>query len=99
MEILDDDKDIGGDFEFLFEGEKHNVGIESDYDNGTFFDFVFYLDGQQFDSFEKFKAQAVLNGRLFSQRVEEIEITEINKGDDPEYVKLEPYRIKVDAQE
>ena len=65
----------------LFENEKHEVGVSSDYeDSRGFFDSIFFLDEQKFDTFEKFKSGAVLRGRLFSHRTDEVEVIEADRG-------------------
>ncbi len=99
IEIIQDTIDIDAgmsEFTFLFESEEHNVGLTSDYNRSQgFFDPRFYLDEQQFKDFETFKSQAVLNGQLFAQRTDNIEIIAADNGATkfPWYTKLENYVV------
>jgi len=70
------------EFDILFEGEKHKVGMASDFlhSKGGFFDTIFYLDEQEFDSFEKFKSGAVLSGQFFSLRTDHVEVVDVDRG-------------------
>lgn len=95
QETIDIDAGMS-EFIIQFEGEEHKVGFTSDYDRRQgFFDPLFYLDEQEFDTFEKFKAGAVLNGRLFAYRNDDVEITEADKGVTkfPWYIVLEDYIV------
>jgi len=91
------DIDAGScEFVILFEGNEHNVGFTSDYDRKQgFFDPLFYLDEQEFTTFEEFRSQAVLNGQVFAQRTDNVEIIEADKGavKFPWYKVLEGYIV------
>lgn len=100
IKIMQETIDIdAGMSEFIiqFEGKEHKVGFTSDYNRRQgFFDPLFYLDEQEFDSFEKFKAQAVLSGGLFAHRTNDVEIIEADKGATkfPWYTVLEDYIVE-----
>lgn len=80
QEIID--IDAGGiELIILFENEKHKVGMSSDYNRKRgFFDPVFFLDEQEFDTFEKFKSQAALEGMLFADIDGVVEVIEADQG-------------------
>lgn len=100
LKIIQETIDIdAGMSEFIieFEGKKHKVGFTSDYDRSQgFFDPLFYLDDQEFDTFEKFKAQAVLNGQLFTHITDDIEVIDADDGvmKFPWYIALEDYVVE-----
>ena len=82
------------EFVIIFEGEEHKLGFTSDYSrNQGFFNPLFYLDEQEFDNFQVFKSQAVLNGKIFAQRTDDIEIIDADNGTTkfPWYTALERY--------
>ena len=89
------DNDAGScELVVLFEGKEHSVGFTSDYNRQQgFFDPIFYLDEQEFDTFEKFTAQATLNGQLFASRTDYVVILDADKGATkfPWYKALEDY--------
>ena len=76
------DTDAGNsEIHFLYKGEKHKVGMISDYTHSKgFFDTMFYLDNQEFDSFEKFKSQAFLGGDIFANMTDDVEIIDVDPG-------------------
>jgi len=100
LEIIQETLDIDAgmsEFIFLFEGNEHKVGFTSDYnDHDGFFDPLFYLDNQEFSTFEEFKAQALLNGQIFANRFDKIEIIDADDGAVrfPWYTKLEDYVVE-----
>jgi len=89
------DIDAGScEFVILFDGREHKVGFSSDYNRKQgFFDPLFYFDGQEFDDFIIFKSEATLNGQIFSQRTDDVEIIEADNGavKFPWYKALEAY--------
>ena len=100
VEIIQETIDIDAgmsEFVFLFEGKEHKVGFTSDYSKKRgFFDPLFYFNKQEFDTFEKFMTQAVLGGRLFAQRTDDIEVIDADNGHAkfPWYTKLEDYVVE-----
>ena len=92
------DIDAGScEFVIKLEGKEHSVGFTSDYNRKQgFFDPQFYLDEQEFNTFENFVSQAVLNGQIFAQRADNVEIIEANKGATrfPWYKALEEYVVE-----
>jgi len=65
----------------LYKDEKHKVGISSDYNQQRgFFDQLFYLDEQEFDTLNKFKLEAILNDKLFVNINDGIEVLKADDG-------------------
>ncbi|MDR2589616.1 MAG: hypothetical protein LBC71_01315 [Oscillospiraceae bacterium] len=103
IDIIQECIDINaGSSEFViqFEGKEYKVGFNSDYnmDQG-FFNPIFYLDKQEFDSFDKFVNQAILNDRLFADRTDNVEVLDADDGvvKFPWYKKLEDYVVELKA--
>lgn len=92
------DTDAGmSEFIIIFEGKEHMVGLTSDYNRSPrFFDPLFYLDEQEFDTFEIFKEHALLNGLVFANITDEVEIISADDGITkfPWYKKLEEYVVQ-----
>jgi len=103
LEIMQDTIDIdAGLAEFLIslDGQRHNVGFYSDLDwKGNFINPIFYLDEQEFSTFESFKAEAVLDGELFARKTNCVEVVEADNGafEFPWYDKLEDYVVQEDV--
>lgn len=100
QETIDIDAGMS-EFVIIDNGEKHKVGFTSDYTRSRgFFDPVFYLDNQEFDDFQKFKTQAVLNGEIFAKRTDSVEITDADNGAAkfPWYTALEKYVVLCDGE-
>lgn len=99
IKIIQDTIDIDAgmsEFVIIFEGKEHKVGFTSDYNRSQgFFDPRFYLDEQEFDNFQVFKTQAVLNGEIFSKRTDNVEIIDADNGATkfPWYTALEKYIV------
>ena len=99
MEIIQECIDIdagSSEFVLLFEGKEHKVGFTSDYNKQQgFFDPLFYLDEQEYFTFEDFKSHAALNGQRFAQRTDNVEITDADKGATklPWYTALKEYIV------
>jgi len=91
------DIDAGSsEFVILFEGKEHKVGFNSDYNRQQgFFDPIFYLDEQKFDTIDEFKAQATLNDLLFASRTDNVEILDADNGVTkfPWYTALNDYIV------
>jgi len=86
-------------FNIRFDNKERRVGFISDFSRQqSFFDPKFYLDEQEFDSFEDFKAQAALNGKLFAQITDDIEVIDVDDGENivkfPWYTKFEKYVVE-----
>jgi len=100
LELMQETIDIDAgscEFVILFEGREHKVGFSSDYNRQQgFFDPLFYLDEQEFDNFESFKSQAVLNEQIFALRTDNVEIIEADNGATkfPWYKALEDYVVE-----
>ena len=63
------------DIIFSYQGKEHSVGMSSDYTHRKgFFDTEFYLDNQIFTNFEAFQAEATLNGILFAEISDTVEV-------------------------
>ncbi|MCR1838866.1 hypothetical protein [Murimonas intestini] len=56
---------------------------------------MFYLDEQEFDNFQAFKTEAVLEGEIFAQRTDDVEIIDADNGavKFPWYTELEKYVV------
>ena len=84
IELMQETIDIdagSSEFVIIFEGKEHKVGFTSDYNREQgFFDPLFYLDEQEFVTFEDFKSQAVLAGQLFAGRIDDVEVVDANNG-------------------
>jgi len=84
VQLIQETMDIdagASEFVILFEGKEHKVGVTSDCDYWEgFFDPLFYLDEQEFDTLEGFKTGAVLDGQLFVQRTDNVEILDADNG-------------------
>ena len=101
LQIMQDaiDGDEGGArFNIRFANRDYRVGFTSDFTHRQgFFDPIFYLDEQEFSTFEDFKTQAVFNGALFSTSLNEVEIYDVDDGENlvkfPWYTKLEDYVV------
>ena len=99
IQIIQDTIDIDAgmsEFVIIFEGKEHKVGFTSDYSRSRgFFDALFYLDEQEFDNFQAFKTQAVLEGEIFAQRTDDVEIIDADNGavKFPWYTELEKYVV------
>ncbi|WP_148408702.1 hypothetical protein [Murimonas intestini] len=99
IQIIQDTIDIdAGMSEFVinFEGKEHKVGFTSDFSRSRgFFDPMFYLDEQEFDNFQAFKTEAVLEGEIFAQRTDDVEIIDADNGTVkfPWYTELEKYVV------
>ena len=86
-------------FDILLNGKKYKVGFTSDFNRRQgFFDPEFYLNEQKFNTFEDFKAKAVLDGNLFAQMTDEVEVIDVDDGQKlvkfPWYVKFEDYVVE-----
>ena len=99
LEIMQETIDIDAglaEFVICIDGNKHRVGLTSDYEwNRGFFDPIFYLDDQEFNTFEHFKAEAVLDGELFAEKTDYVEVVDADDGATkfPWYVKFEDYVV------
>ena len=99
--IIQESIDVGASFVILFYGKEYKIGLDfEDYvgypPHGTFINPIFYLEEQEFDNFEAFKSQAMLEGRLLVERTEEVEVIEIDSGvvKLPSYNQLEQYVVE-----
>lgn len=77
----------------------YKVGFTSDFDRKRgFFDPIFFLDEQKFTAIEDFMAQARLNGEIFSQMADVVEVVDVDGGQGlvkfPWYVKFEDYVVE-----
>ena len=107
LQIMQDavDGDEGSaQFDILFDGKDHKVGFTSDFtrrlglfEPQSYRDPKFYLNQQRFNTFEDFKAQALLNGKLFARMTDEVEVTDVDEGQRlvkfPWYVRFNDYII------
>ena len=99
LEIIQETIDIDAglaQFIICLDGKRHRVGLISDYDSSRgFFDPLFYLDNQEFNTFEHFKAEAVLDGELFAQKTNCVEVIDADEGVTkfPWYVQFEDYVV------
>ena len=100
VEIIQESIEIdagSSEFVILFEGKEHTVGFTSDYNRKQgFFDPLFYLDEQEFSTYEEFQSQAILEGQIFTQRTDNVEIIEADKGATklPWYTALKEYIVE-----
>jgi len=97
MQTINDDDSGTIEIRFLFYGVEHVVGFSCDYEERRgFFDYQYYMDNQVFDSFEKFKADAVLCGKPFFSREDAVEVVETDRGDSKpwDYPALSRYVVE-----
>ena len=101
LEIMQDavDGDEGSaQFDIRLDSNEHKVGFTSDFNIiRGFFDPIFYLNEQKFGTFEQFKSEAVLDGKIFAERTDSVEVVDVDEGQNlvkfPWYTKFENYVV------
>jgi hypothetical protein len=84
--LMEDDFVI--EFVVSYYGETYWIGVASDFDRSTqeFFDTVFYINNQEFRSFEEFKSRAVIGGRLLFEVKEKLCVIDTFDGNPKRYL-------------
>ena len=84
------------DILFSYQGKQHCVGMSSEHTHRRgFYDTEFYLDNQIFTDFETFKAEAALNGILFAEIPDKVEVLTADDMPPHNYTIFERYLTEV----
>ncbi|MCL2619483.1 MAG: hypothetical protein FWD97_00935 [Defluviitaleaceae bacterium] len=102
LQIIQDAIDTNegsAEFDIRLNGKDYAVGFTSDFNRTRgFFDPEFYFDDQKFTTFEDFKAQALLDGQLFAQMTDSVEVFDVDRGQKlvkfPWYTKFDAYVVE-----
>ena len=65
------------------------IGVSSEYDDGReeFYNHVYYINDQEFSSFQEFKSQAMIDERLFADLDDQLEVIDTIEGNPKHYYR------------
>ena len=70
-----------------YHGQMYWIGVSSENHHRTreFFNHIYYIDDQEFSSFEEFKSKAMIDGQLFSELNDKLDVIDTIEGNPKHY--------------
>ncbi len=75
------------EFVASYHGQMYWIGVAADCNHHTreFFDHLYYINDQEFSTFQEFKSQAMIDGQLFADLNDKLDVIDTIEGNPKRY--------------